>query len=212
VADITTPDKRAKSFGLMGAAFGIGFIIGPAMGGVLSGISPRLPFWVSACLSLANGLYGLFILPESLAPERRAGFSWQRANPLGSLRLLRSHPQLMGFAFVHFLYNLAHQSLASVFVLYAPIAITGRRPTWMGADDGRCVFRDRAGWAGRTARRAFGEAPHTRGGPVVRRIGIRRLWSGDNRTMVRGRHSHHVDVGPVRTVSAGPDDTPRRTE
>jgi DHA1 family tetracycline resistance protein-like MFS transporter len=115
----------------MGAAFGIGFIIGPAMGGLLSSFSPRLPFWVAAGLSLTNGLYGLFILPESLAPERRAAFSWARANPLGSLRLLRSHPQLMGFATVHFLYNLAHHSLASVFVLY-----TGYRYGWTTADVG----------------------------------------------------------------------------
>ena len=118
VADITAPEKRAKSFGLMGVAFGIGFIVGPALGGVLSGVSPRLPFWVAAGLSLTNGMYGLFILPESLAPERRAPFSWKRANPLGSLRFLQSHPKLLGFASIHFLYNLAHQSLASVFVLY----------------------------------------------------------------------------------------------
>jgi len=131
VADIAAPEKRAKSFGLMGAAFGIGFIIGPAMGGLLSSFSPRLPFWVAAGLSLTNGLYGFFILPESLPPERRAAFSWTRANPLGSLRLLRSHPQLMGFATVHFLYNLAHHSLASVFVLY-----TGYRYGWTTADVG----------------------------------------------------------------------------
>ena len=131
VSDITAPEKRARSFGLMGAAFGLGFIIGPAMGGLLSSVSPRLPFWVSAGLSLTNGLYGLFILPESLPPERRAAFSWIRANPLGALRLLRSHPQLMGFATIHFLYNLAHQSLASVFVLY-----TGYRYGWTTADVG----------------------------------------------------------------------------
>jgi DHA1 family tetracycline resistance protein-like MFS transporter len=160
VADITTPDKRAKSFGLMGAAFGIGFIIGPAMGGVLSGISPRLPFWISAALSLSNGLYGLFILPESLAPERRAVFSWQRANPLGSLRLLRSHPQLMGFAFVHFLYNLAHQSLASVFVLYAAY-----RYQWTTTD---------VGWALTTVGVFFAVVQGGLVGPLVARFGERR--------------------------------------
>lgn len=131
VADITAPDKRARSFGLMGAAFGIGFIVGPALGGVLSGISPRLPFWVAASLSLANGMYGLFILPESLPPDRRAPFSWKRANPLGALQFLQSHPKLFGFASVHFLYNLAHQSLASVFVLY-----TGFRYGWTSTDVG----------------------------------------------------------------------------
>jgi len=131
VADVTPPEKRARSFGMMGAAFGIGFIIGPAMGGLLSTVSPRLPFWVSAGLSLANGMYGLFILPESLAPDRRAPFSWKRANPLGALQFLRSHPQLFGFATIHFLYNLAHQSLASVFVLY-----TGYRYGWTSTDVG----------------------------------------------------------------------------
>jgi DHA1 family tetracycline resistance protein-like MFS transporter len=103
----------------MGAAFGIGFVVGPALGGVLSGISPRLPFWFASSLSLTNFLYGLLILPESLTPERRGTFSWRRANPVGSLQLLRSHPQLIGFATIHFLYNLAHQALAAVFVLYA---------------------------------------------------------------------------------------------
>jgi MFS transporter, DHA1 family, tetracycline resistance protein len=131
VADITSPDKRAKSFGLMGAAFGIGFIVGPALGGVLASVSPRLPFWVAAGLSLSNGMYGLFILPESLPPERRAAFSWRRANPLGSLRFLQSRPQLIGFAAIHFLYNLAHQSLASTFVLY-----TAFRYHWTPTDVG----------------------------------------------------------------------------
>lgn len=131
VADITAPEKRAKSYGLMGAAFGIGFVVGPAMGGLLSSVGPRLPFWVSAGLSLTNAMYGLFILPESLPPDRRAPFSWKRANPLGALRFLQSHHQLFGFATIHFLYNLAHQSLASVFVLY-----TGYRYGWTAIDVG----------------------------------------------------------------------------
>lgn len=131
IADITAPDKRARSFGLMGMAFGIGFVVGPALGGVLSLVSPRLPFWVAAGLSIANGMYGLFILPESLAPDRRAPFSWKRANPLGALQFLQSHPKLFGFASIHFLYNLAHQSLASVFVLY-----TGLRYGWTATDVG----------------------------------------------------------------------------
>ena len=131
VADITAPEKRARSFGLMGMAFGIGFVVGPALGGMLSLVSPRLPFWVAAGLSLANGMYGLFILPESLPPDRRAAFSWKRANPVGSLQFLRSHPKLLGFASIHFLYNLAHQSLASVFVLYA-----GFRYGWTATDVG----------------------------------------------------------------------------
>lgn len=119
IADVTPPEKRAASFGLVGAAFGVGFILGPAMGGMLGSVDPRLPFWVAAGMSLLNGLYGLLILPESLPPERRAAFEWRRANPLGSLRLLRSHLELSGLAVVNFLAQLAHAVLPSVSVLYA---------------------------------------------------------------------------------------------
>jgi len=125
IADVTPADKRARSFGLMGAAFGIGFIVGPVLGGVLSRGGPRLPFWVAAALSLTNAMYGLFVLPESLPRERRMPFSWARANPWGALKLLRTHRQLLGFASVHFLYYMAHQSLQNVFVLY-----TGYRYGW----------------------------------------------------------------------------------
>jgi len=119
IADVTPPEKRAGAFGMLGAAFGIGFVLGPALGGLLGHSDPRLPFWVAAGLSLANGLYGLLILPESLPRERRAPFSWKRANPVGSLNLLRRQPALLGLAAITFLYYLAHQSLPSVFVLYA---------------------------------------------------------------------------------------------
>jgi MFS transporter, DHA1 family, tetracycline resistance protein len=118
IADVTPPEQRAAKFGLLGAAFGAGFVIGPALGGVLGDISPRLPFWVAAGLSLTNGLYGLFVLPESLPPERRAAFSWRKANPVGALKLLRSHPELWGFAWVTFFSNLAHAALPSTAVLY----------------------------------------------------------------------------------------------
>jgi DHA1 family tetracycline resistance protein-like MFS transporter len=125
VADVTPPEKRAATFGLIGAAWGLGFILGPALGGYLGGISPRLPFWASGGLTLVNALYGLFVLPESLPPERRARFSWARANPVGSLTLLRSHPELLGLGAVIFLYQLAHLVLPNVFVLYA-----GHRYGW----------------------------------------------------------------------------------
>jgi MFS transporter, DHA1 family, tetracycline resistance protein len=118
IADVTPPEQRAAKFGLLGAAFGAGFVVGPALGGVLGSISPRLPFWVAAALSLANGLYGLFVLPESLTRERRSVFSWRKANPVGALKLLRSHPELWGFAWVAFFSNLAHAALPSVAVLY----------------------------------------------------------------------------------------------
>lgn len=119
VSDVTPAEKRAGAFGMLGAAFGIGFILGPATGGLLGGIHPRLPFWVSAALSLANALYGMCVLPESLPRERRSGFSWRRANPVGSLKLLRSHPELFGLAATNFLSYLAHEVLPSTFVLYA---------------------------------------------------------------------------------------------
>ncbi|MEI9954066.1 MAG: TCR/Tet family MFS transporter [Pseudomonadota bacterium] len=118
IADVTPEEERAAKFGMLGAAFGLGFVVGPAIGGLLGGISLRLPFYAAAGLSLANALYGFFILPESLPKEQRAPFAWSKANPLGSFSLLRSHPQLLGLAVVAFLYNVAHDSLPSVFVLY----------------------------------------------------------------------------------------------
>lgn len=119
ISDVTPPEKRAGAFGLLGAAFGAGFIFGPALGGLLGASDPRLPFWAAAGFSLANALYGLFVLPESLPPERRARFDWRRANPIGSLALLRSRPGLLGLALVLILGYLAHEVLPAVFVLYA---------------------------------------------------------------------------------------------
>ncbi|MCE3224181.1 MAG: tetA [Nitrospira sp.] len=118
IADVTPPDKRAGAFGLMGAAFGLGFVLGPAVGGLLGAIDPRWPFWGAAATSLLNACYGFFVLPESLAPDKRAPFRWRRANPLGSLVLLRSHHELFGLATASFLMNLAHVVLPSVAVLY----------------------------------------------------------------------------------------------
>lgn len=120
VTDTTTPEKRAKAFGLISAAFGLGFVIGPVLGGILGHqYGLRAPFKAAAALSLLNALYGLFVLPESLAPEKRAKSAWHMANPLGSLKLFRSHPELSGLAVVITLYYLAHQSLMSVWALYA---------------------------------------------------------------------------------------------
>jgi DHA1 family tetracycline resistance protein-like MFS transporter len=92
VADISAPEKRAQNFGMIGAAFGLGFIIGPMMGGLLGKYGERIPFYVSAVLTLVNWLYGYFILPESLPLERRRKFDWKRANPLGSLMQLKKYP------------------------------------------------------------------------------------------------------------------------
>jgi len=118
VADVTPQDKRAGRFGLLGAAFGAGFVLGPALGGIAANVSPRLPFWIAAGLSLANALYGLVVLPESLPRSRRATLSLRRANPFGALLLLRSHAELFGLAAVNFLGNLAHAVLPNIAVLY----------------------------------------------------------------------------------------------
>jgi DHA1 family tetracycline resistance protein-like MFS transporter len=96
IADISTPEKRAQNFGLVGAAFGVGFILGPAIGGFLGQYGPRVPFFVSAGLTLLNFVYGLFVLPESLAPENRRPFNWKRANPIGSLLNLTRYPVILG--------------------------------------------------------------------------------------------------------------------
>jgi DHA1 family tetracycline resistance protein-like MFS transporter len=98
IADVTPPDQRAAKFGMLGAAFGVGFIVGPSVGGLLGSINLRAPFWGAAALSLANATYGFFILPESLPPERRAPFAWRRANPIGAFEMLRSQPVLFGLA------------------------------------------------------------------------------------------------------------------
>jgi MFS transporter, DHA1 family, tetracycline resistance protein len=119
LADIIPPEGRAKAYGLVGAAFSAGFIAGPALGGVLGEWGPRTPFWVAAGLSGIAFLYGLFVLPESLPKERRMGFAWSRANPLGAFRLLRRHTELTGLAWVYFLLYFAHHVFSAVFVLYA---------------------------------------------------------------------------------------------
>jgi MFS transporter, DHA1 family, tetracycline resistance protein len=119
IADVTPPEERAAKFGLLGAAFGTGFIIGPAVGGLLGGVNLRAPFWAAAALSLANAAYGLFVLPESLPPDRRSAFHWKRANPIGALHLLRSHPQLFALGCAGFLSLLAYDSAPTTAVLYS---------------------------------------------------------------------------------------------
>ena len=118
IADVTPADQRAAKFGMLGAAFGLGFIIGPAVGGVLGDIDLRLPFWVAGALSLANAAYGYFILPESLPPERRARVPWHMANPLGSLSFLRARPELLALGATFFLYYFAHEIYPTLFVLF----------------------------------------------------------------------------------------------
>ena len=125
VADVTPPAKRAQSFGMIGAAFGLGFIVGPLVGGLLGHIDLRLPFWAAAGCSALNWLYGFFVLPESLAPENRRAFSWKRANPVGALTALKRFPAVLGLAESYFILTLSQRMLFSIWVLY-----TGYRYQW----------------------------------------------------------------------------------
>lgn len=131
IADVSPPEKRAANFGLIGAAFGLGFILGPAVGGLLGEYSLRLPFLVSAGLTFANWLYGYFVLPESLAPENRRQFSWKRANPMGSLAALQRYPLVLRLAVALFINNLAQVMLHSIWALYTDYRF-GWTPTQVG--------------------------------------------------------------------------------
>ncbi|MDA0813489.1 MAG: TCR/Tet family MFS transporter [Verrucomicrobia bacterium] len=118
IADISSPEKRAANFGLVGAAFGLGFSIGPAIGGLLGQSDLRLPFIVAGTITLVNWLYGLLMLPESLAPKNRRKFSWGRSNPVGALLHLRKYPMVLGLAGVFFLTSIAHQALPATWALF----------------------------------------------------------------------------------------------
>ncbi len=160
VADVTAPENRAKTFGIMGSAFSFGFLLGPAFGGALADIDLRLPFLVAGAITGANLLYGFFVLPESLPPERRvAAFDWKRANPIGSLGFLRNHGELLGLAGVGFLFQLAHTVLPAIFVLYA-----GYRYDWSPATIGLAMMA--TGVLGVVVQLALV-------GPIVSRIGER---------------------------------------
>lgn len=121
IADVSAPEKRAQSFGVMGAAFGLGFIIGPALGGLLGELGSRAPFFAAAGLAAINFLYGLFVLPESLPTERRRKFEWARANPLGTLTALKRYPAVMAIAGAVFLWQLGHQVYPSTWSFFATI-------------------------------------------------------------------------------------------
>ncbi|MEG2335263.1 MFS transporter, partial [Chryseobacterium sp.] len=111
IADISTDEDRAKNFGLIGAAFGLGFIVGPLLGGVLGHFGARVPFYAAAVLCLINFLYGYFILPESLDKSQRREFDWKRANPIGSLKFLMKHPELSGLVVSLFLIYIASHAV-----------------------------------------------------------------------------------------------------
>ncbi len=125
IADVSKPEDRARNFGLVGVAFGLGFIFGPAVGGLLGSVDLRLPFFASAGLALLNWLYGFFVLPESLPPRRRDAFRWRKANPVGSLHVLGSYPLVAGLTAAFVFVILAQRGLETVWVLY-----TGHKFGW----------------------------------------------------------------------------------
>jgi DHA1 family tetracycline resistance protein-like MFS transporter len=118
IADVTPPERRAQAFGMIGAAFGLGFILGPAIGGLLGELGPRAPFFAAAALAGANFLFGLLVLPESLPPERRRAFDWRRANPLGAGLALARRPEVLGFALVTVLYLLGNNVYPSTWAFF----------------------------------------------------------------------------------------------
>jgi MFS transporter, DHA1 family, tetracycline resistance protein len=116
IGDISNDENRARNFGLIGAAWGSGFTLGPVIGGLVS--DPRGPFFIAAALALANVIFGFFVLPESLPPERRRKFEWARANPFGAVRSLAHLPMVAGLLLAVFLYQVAHDSLPAVWMFY----------------------------------------------------------------------------------------------
>lgn len=182
MADITAPDARARGYGLIGAAFSAGFVAGPLMGGILGEISPRAPFWAAAALSGVALLYGLFVLPESLAREKRMAFSWRRANPFGALMLLRSHRDLTRLSVVNFLLYFAHHLFAAVFVLYA-----GHRFGWSAFQVGTLLAL-----VGALDMIVQGVLV----GPVVKRL-------GDRRTMILGLAAGAVGIACMGLAPTG---------
>jgi MFS transporter, DHA1 family, tetracycline resistance protein len=161
IADVTPPEKRAAAFGMIGSAFGLGFMLGPAIGGIVGNINPRLTFWAAAAFALINFLYGLFVLPESLPRERRTKhIEWKRANPVGSLRMLRSHHELWGLSWVNLVTYIAHEVFPNVWVIFC-IAAFG----WSTGSIGLTLTL-----VGAVA--AVNQA--TMVGPVVKRLGERR--------------------------------------
>ncbi len=121
IADVTSPEDRAKHFGLVGAMFGLGFILGPAIGGFLGELGPRAPFFASAALALANFAYGFVVLPETLPEEKRRPFEWKRANPFGAFTALSKYPGVVGLASAMFLWQFAHQVYPSTWSFFTKI-------------------------------------------------------------------------------------------
>jgi DHA1 family tetracycline resistance protein-like MFS transporter len=182
MADVSTPATRARNFGLVGAAFGLGFVFGPAAGGVLGSIGPRVPFFVAAGVVMLNVCWGLFVLPESLPPDRRRPFVVRDLNPLAGLRHLSLHPMLPGLAVVFVLLAFAQRGLESVWVLY-----TGWRFGWDELENGLSLAV--VGLAGVIVQ-----------GGLVRRIVP---WLGESRALIVGLVLQIVALILYGSVGAG---------
>ena len=168
IADVTPPDKRAQNFGLIGAGFGLGFIVGPVIGGFAGEFGTRVPFFVAAALAGLNVAYGLFVLPESLKAENRRGFSWARANPLGVARKIAAMPTIAWFFLALFLFDLAHFVYPAIWSFYTKEAFN-----WSSAEIGLSLaivgvgFAVVQGWLIRKVVPAFGEAKTAIAGFVI---------------------------------------------
>ena len=207
IADITPPEKRAAAFGMLGAAFGLGFVLGPALGGVLGHYDLRLPFFAAAVMSLANFTYGYFILPESLPKNLRVPFRLKSANPVASLKLLARTPQLARLGFIGFLFQLSHHVLPACAVLYM-----GYRYNWQErevglvlAGVGVAAMIVQGGLIRPVVRRNRREE---RSGvrPVDGRGRLLDLRRRADRRAVSDRRSGHGAVGICAAVGVGADD------
>jgi DHA1 family tetracycline resistance protein-like MFS transporter len=184
ITDVTPADQRAAKFGMLGAAFGIGFVTGPGISAAVIGIDLSLPFYLAASLSLVNALYGFFVLRESLPRERRTRFDWRKANPMGSLKLLRSHPGLFALASATFLMALAHEALPNMFILYSDYRYhwTSRSSSLALMAVGICTSIVQGGLVGRMVKR-FGERSCMALGLLFGCIGFAVLGGADNSAM-----------------------------
>ena len=131
IADVTPPEGRAKAFGMMGAAFGLGFVIGPAIGGLLGAYGPRVPFFVAAGISFLNFLFGYFVLPETLKPEQRRSFEWARANPFGTFKVFQNYRGVLPLCVVLFMYFFATSVYPAIWPFWG-IAKFGWSATMIG--------------------------------------------------------------------------------
>ena len=173
IADVSPPDQRARSFGLIGAGFGVGFVAGPLLGGLAAELGTRAPFFAAAALAFANFMYGALVLPESLPPERRRRFDWRRANPLGAARRIAGMPALAWLFVAMFLFDLAHHVYPAIWSFYVKEAFA-----WSNAEVGLSLafvgvcFALTQGWLIRFILPRLGEAGTAFWGLVVSIVGL----------------------------------------